>query len=59
MARGGLRIDEVLKLRFGDVQDRKLIILDPKSGKEKKQISPAKAFIFRLLNCPVRQYRQV
>jgi len=34
MARGGMRIGEVLKLRFCDIQDRKLIIRDPKSGKE-------------------------
>jgi integrase/recombinase XerD len=34
MARGGMRIGEVLKLRACDVQDRKLIIHDPKSGKE-------------------------
>ena len=34
MARGGMRIGEVLKLRFCDIQDRKLIIKDPKSAKE-------------------------
>jgi integrase len=34
MARGGMRVGEVLKLKAGDVQDRKLIIHDPKSGKE-------------------------
>ncbi len=33
-ARCGLRIGEVLKLRTSDVHDRKLIIREPKSGKE-------------------------
>ena len=34
MARGGLRIGEVLKLIPNDVHDRKIIIREPKSGKE-------------------------
>jgi len=34
MARGGMRISEVLKLRLNDIQDRKLILREPKSGKE-------------------------
>ncbi len=38
MARGGMRIGEVLKLRFCDIQDRKLIIKDPKSGKEQEVV---------------------
>ena len=38
MARGGMRIGEVLKLRACDVQDRKLIIHDPKSGNEQEII---------------------
>ena len=38
MARGGMRIGEVLKLTPRDVYDRKLIIRDPKSGKEKEFI---------------------
>jgi len=38
MARGGMRIGEVLKLRVRDVQDRKLIIHDPKSGNEQEII---------------------
>jgi integrase len=37
MARGGMRIGEV-KLRFCDIQDRKLIIKDPKSGKEQEVV---------------------
>ena len=34
MARGGMRISEVLKLTPNDVDGRKLILIDPKSGKE-------------------------
>ena len=34
MARGGMRIGEVLNLTPRDVEDRKLIICDPKSGRE-------------------------
>jgi integrase/recombinase XerD len=36
MARGGMRIGEVLKLRKCDIQDRKLILQEPKSGKEQE-----------------------
>jgi integrase len=38
MARGGIRVGEVLKLRPRDVQGRKLVIRDPKSGKEQEII---------------------
>jgi integrase len=34
MARGGMRIGEVLNLKPRDIQGRKLLIGDPKSGKE-------------------------
>jgi len=34
MARGGMRIGEVLKLTQNDICDQKLILNDPKSGKE-------------------------
>jgi integrase len=34
MARGGMRISEVLKLTPRDISDRKLILRDPKSGRE-------------------------
>ena len=34
MARGGMRISEVLKLTAREVEDRKLILHNPKSGKE-------------------------
>ena len=32
MARGGMRIGEVLKLQLGDLHDRKLDLREPKSG---------------------------
>jgi len=38
MARGGMRIGEVLKLTHSDVYGRKLIIRDPKGGREKEFI---------------------
>jgi len=38
MARGGLRVSEVLKLRGRDVEDRKLILRDPKSGREEEVV---------------------
>ena len=38
MARGGMRVGEVLKLTPRDVQNRKLIIRDPKSGREQETI---------------------
>jgi integrase/recombinase XerD len=34
MARSGMRVGEVLKLKPLDIDDRKAIIRDPKSGKE-------------------------
>jgi integrase len=34
MARGGMRIGEVLKLTMNDIHDQKLILRDPKSGRE-------------------------
>ena len=36
MARGGMRISEVLKLTPADIEDRRLILRDPKSGKERE-----------------------
>jgi len=38
MARGGMRVGEVLKLSPSDIEDRKAIIRDPKSGKEKEVV---------------------
>jgi integrase/recombinase XerD len=36
MARGGMRISEVLQLTPGDIEDQKLTLRSPKSGKEKE-----------------------
>ena len=36
MARGGMRISEVLQLTPGDIEDRKLTLKSPKSGKEQE-----------------------
>jgi integrase/recombinase XerD len=36
MARGGMRISEVLQLTPGDIEDRKLTLKAPKSGKERE-----------------------
>ena len=34
MARGGMRGSEVLKITLDDLDDRKIVIRDPKSGKD-------------------------
>jgi len=38
MARGGMRVSEVLKLTPRDIEERKLILTDPKSGKEEEVV---------------------
>jgi integrase len=38
MARGGMRVGEVLRIRPIDVQDRKITLPDPKSGKESEVV---------------------
>jgi integrase len=38
MARGGMRVGEVLKIRPLDVQDRKITLPEPKSGKESEVV---------------------
>ncbi|MDZ7698533.1 MAG: site-specific integrase [Deltaproteobacteria bacterium] len=38
MARGGMRVGEVLKLRPMDVHERKLTLRDPKSGEERENV---------------------
>ena len=38
MARGGMRIGEVLKIRSIDIQGRKITLPDPKSGKESELV---------------------
>jgi integrase len=38
MARGGMRIGEVLKIRPMDIKDRKIILPEPKSGRESESV---------------------
>ena len=38
MARGGMRVGEVLKIRPIDVHDRKITLPDPKSGKQSEVV---------------------
>jgi integrase len=51
MARGGMRIDEVLKLRLKDLQGRKLILFEPKSGKEQEIVFIPQKVADRLSLC--------
>ena len=51
MARGGMRIGEVLKLLPSDLQDRKLRLRNPKSGREQEFV-----FIPRKLSDRLREY---
>jgi integrase/recombinase XerD len=48
MAQGGLRVGEVLKFTGGDVEDQKLIIRDPKRGKETEVVFIPKELADRL-----------
>ena len=48
MARGGMRIGEVLKLRAKDVDDRKLFIANPKSGRQSEIVFIPKKVADRL-----------
>lgn len=48
MARGGMRIGEVLKLRVKDVDDRKLLITSPKSGRQSEIVFIPKKIADRL-----------
>jgi len=48
MARGGMRIGEVLKLRAMDVDDRKLFIASPKSGRQSEIVFIPKKVADRL-----------
>jgi integrase len=50
MARGGMRIGEVLKLRSNDVQGRKLILREPKSGREREFVYIPQKVADRLKN---------
>ena len=48
MARGGMRVGEVLNLNAGDVDDQKLIIRNPKSGKTSEVVFIPKKLADRL-----------
>ena len=48
MARGGMRIGEVLKLTPNDIDDRKLIIQEPKSGRESEVVFIPRKLLLRL-----------
>jgi integrase len=48
MARGGMRVGEVLKLKAKDVYDRKLFLADPKSGRQTEIVFIPKKIADRL-----------
>jgi len=48
MARGGMRVGEVLNLAGGDVEDQKLTIRNPKSGKSSEVVFIPKRLADRL-----------
>ena len=48
MARGGMRIGEVLKLTPNDIDDRKLIIQEPKSGREGEVVFIPRKLLLKL-----------
>ena len=48
MARGGMRVGEVLQLRPRDVEGRKLVLMYPKSGKESEPVFIPKKVAARL-----------
>lgn len=50
MARGGMRISEVLGLKPADIDDQKLLLHDPKSGRELEIVFIPKKLSSRLLN---------
>jgi integrase len=50
MARGGMRISEVLGLRPIDINDRKLLLYEPKSGREKEVVFIPQKLCSRLEN---------
>lgn len=50
MARGGMRISEVLGLKPSDIGDQKLLLHDPKSGREQEIVFIPKKLSSRLLD---------
>jgi hypothetical protein len=49
MARGGMRIGEVLKLTPDDITGQKLLLRDPKSGREQEFIFVSQKISDRLI----------
>jgi len=49
MAKGGMRIGEVLKIRSDDVKDRKITLPDPKGGRESEIVYIPQKIADRLL----------
>jgi integrase/recombinase XerD len=54
MARGGMRIGEVLKLTLNDVEDQKLLLREPKSGKEHEVVFIPQKLANRLHSYAIR-----
>lgn len=48
MARGGMRIGEVLKLTPADINDRRLTLRDPKSGRDQRTGSNLDLWIYKI-----------
>lgn len=48
MARGGMRVGEVLNLTPGDLQERSLVIQNPKSGRAEKTVYVPRKIMVRL-----------
>ncbi|MEA3547289.1 MAG: hypothetical protein U9R66_06460 [Thermodesulfobacteriota bacterium] len=55
MARGGMRIGEVLKLRPYDIQERSLTIHNPKSGRVGETVYVPRKILVRLNDYGERQ----
>jgi integrase len=50
MARGGMRVGEVLGLKPQDIEDRKLILHEPKSGRDQEIVFIPQKLCNRLVN---------
>jgi integrase/recombinase XerD len=48
MARGGMRVGEVLNLSPGDIQERSLTIQNPKSGRTEETVYVPRKILVRL-----------
>jgi integrase len=56
MARGGMRVGEVLKIRPMDIQDRKITLAGPKSGKESEVVFIPQKVAGRLVGIHLRPH---